>query len=212
MLKLFALNSVREIIEECGLIEMSQFEDAISNYENTKDLAQIENLFDFHYYNNSVKFSEELPKQGKLFKEFFLFEFDIYNLMLLLKKIHFELDKSLIEKYLIAQGKSLSQQSILSMLNAKDKSSFMRALNKTKYGNVLAVKEEEQSLLKYEILLQRFLLKKSVLLYHQHPLTVDLVLGYMFAKEIEVSNLRTIIKSKYLEFTEDYVKKLIVIK
>ena len=100
------------------------------------------------------------------------------------------------------------------MLNKENIQSFMRELSKTNYGKILPEpeKDEQGVLLKYEILLQRFLLKKSVLLYHQHPLTVDLVLGFMFAKEIEVSNLRTIIKSKYLEFTEDYVKKLIVVK
>ena len=211
---LYSKNTVREIIEESGLINAREFEDAINNYESTKDLSEIENLFDYHYYQDSVEFASKIPEQGKLFQEFFKYEFDVYNIMLLLKKIFFNLSKQSVEKYIINDGKNLPKRIVLNLLNKENIQSFMRELSKTNYGKILPEpeKDEQGVLLKYEILLQRFLLKKSVLLYHQHPLTVDLVLGFMFAKEIEVSNLRTIIKSKYLEFTEDYVKKLIVVK
>ena len=91
-------------------------------------------------------------------------------------------------------------------------SSFLKELSKTNYRKILPEIDEKDSLLRYEVLLEKFLLNKSILLYHQNPLTVDLVLGFMFAKEIEVRNLRVIIKSKKLEYTEDYVKNLIVIK
>ena len=89
----------------------------------------------------------------------------------------------------------------------------MNIISRTKYSKILPeLKETKGALLRIEIALESMLLEKSILLFHQHPLTVDVVLGYMFAKEIEVRNLRIIIKSKKLEFTEDYIKDLVMVR
>ena len=63
----------------------------------------------------------------------------------------------------------------------------------------------------YEVQLERILLKKSIVMFYKHPLSVDVVLGYMFAKEIESRNIRAIFKSKLLELDESYVKPRIII-
>jgi V/A-type H+/Na+-transporting ATPase subunit C len=210
--QLYEKESVREIIESCGLINKTEFDDAIQRYEDTKDLSEVENLLDYHYYLDSVEFAKQIPLQGKLFKEFFMYEFDIYNIELFLKKIFFNLEEKDIENYVIYEGKDLSKKVITSLLHCKKLSQLLNILSKTKYREILPEISESDPLLRYEIILERFLLQKSILLYHQNPLTVDLVLGFMFAKEIEVRNLRVIIKSKSLEYTEDYVKNLIVIK
>ena len=108
----------------------------------------------------------------------------------------------------------MSNSIINSLLNKEKLSELIRTLSKTPYSKIVTKLDDEiqDPLLRYEVNLERFLLEKSILLFHQHPLTVDLVLGYMFAKDIEILNLRTIIKSKTLEFTEDYVKNLIVVR
>ncbi len=212
--KILAKNSIRDILESSRLVDINEFKDAIDNYENNNDLSTVENLLDYHYYLDSVQFVENIPKQGKLFKEFFMYEFDIYNIKLLLKKVYFGFDKEEVQDYLIYQGKFLNNIIIKSLLNNETLSELVRTLSKTPYSKIITKLDDEiqDPLLRYEVLLERFLLEKSILLFHQHPLTVDIVLGYMFAKDIEIRNLRTIIKSKTLEFTEDYVKNLIVVR
>jgi len=212
--KLFSKGSAREILNSCNLVNISEFREALDNFERTNDLSEIENLLDYHYYKDSMLFCEKIPEEGKLFKEFFQYEVGVYDLKIILKKIFFKLERKNVEKYLIFGGKELSKKSIYSLLAKDSLQSFMGELKKTYYGKIFAnLKEDVQDpLLRYEVLFDEFLLKKSILLFHQHPLTVDVVLGFMFAKEIEVKNIRTIIKSKKLEFTEDYVKKLIIIQ
>lgn len=213
LIQLYKLSNAREILDACGLINKSEFENPLNDYETSHNLGIIENLLDFHYYKDSIEFAQKIPTQGKLFKEFFKYEFDIYNLKLLLKKIVFGLSKKDVENYLLDEGRDISKNILYELLNAEKLSSFMRILSKTNYRKVLPeIAEDQDPLMQYEILLERFLLKKSILLYHQNPLTVDVVLGFMFAKEIEVRNLRVIMKSKNLEFTEDYVKNLIIIE
>ena len=89
--KLFTFDTVREIIEESGLIIKSEFNELLDSYEQTKDLGEIENMLDYHYFADSVEFAKQIPSEGKLFKEFFKFEFDVYNIKLILKKIFFKL-------------------------------------------------------------------------------------------------------------------------
>ncbi|MCM2325749.1 MAG: V-type ATPase subunit [Candidatus Woesearchaeota archaeon] len=207
--KLYKL-SAREIIEECGIISLNKKD--LDEFEQTKNLGKIENLFDFHYYMEVAEFAKNIPLQGKLFKEFFKYEFDIYNIKLMLKRVYFELDQKVIEPYIIWDGKDLTKTNLREMLHKTDVHSLLREISKTNYRKVLQEIKEKDALLRYELILERFLLQKSIILYHQHPLTVDVVLGYMFSKEIEIRNLRVIIKSKKLEFTEDYVKNLIVVR
>lgn len=209
-LKKFLRLSSKEILEQNGLVQFKQEE--IDEFERTKDLAKIENLLDYYYHLNSVEFTKKIPKEGKLFQEFFRYEFDIYNIKLLMKKVVFELDDDYIKRYIIWEGNDLNRNNLAALLAKKDMPSLIRELSKTNYRKILPELKDKDALLRYEILLEKFLLQKSVILYHQHPLTVDVVLGYMFAKEIEIRNLRVIIKSKKLEFTEDYVKNLLVIR
>lgn len=60
------------------------------------------------------------------------------------------------------------------------------------------------------MLLYKYLLEKSILLQHQHPLSIDIILGYMFAKEIETRNLRVIAKGKQLGLSNEFIESQLV--
>ncbi len=212
--EMFKKNSTKEIIEEAKLISIDGMKDAIERYDASKDLSEIENLLDYNYYSSTLSFSRKLPKKGKLLSDFFVYEIEIYNLKLILKKIFFKLDKNNIEKFLIYQGRNLSEPFLKNLLQLDSILPFIREIKKTQYRRIFESEKDDISdpLLKYDVLFEEFLLKKRLLLFHQHPLTVDVILGFMFIKEIEVKNLKIIIKSKKLEINEDYIKKMIIIE
>ncbi len=211
--RLYSLNSIKEIIASSGIIKPSEFREAIDKYEMNNDLSELENMLDFHYFKDSAAFAMQIPIQGKLFKDFFKYEFDIYNLNLILKKIFFKLDKEYVRRFFIYRNKELTRETLKSLVEKENFGSFLTELNKTGYGKLLSEINENTTdpILRIEVIFNEFLLKKSLLLFHKIPLTINIVIGYIFAKEIEVKNLRTIIKSKKLEYKEDYVKKLIVV-
>ncbi|MEM3373596.1 MAG: V-type ATPase subunit [Candidatus Woesearchaeota archaeon] len=207
-LKKLYQKQIINILVDSKLLPNSIAKEEISKYENTKDLSSIENTLDFFYYKSTLQLSQKIPEEGKLFKEFFEHEISIYNLKLILKKIAFELDKREIEKYIINGSKIFSIQQIKNLINSQSYESFYNEFKKTYYGKFIDFKEKD--LLKYEVLFENFLLKKRNLLSHQHPLTVDTILGFMFQKETEVKNLKVIVKSKSLQLESDYVEKLLV--
>ena len=61
-----------------------------------------------------------------------------------------------------------------------------------------------------EINFFKYLLEKSILMLHQNPLSIDVILGYMFAKEIEVRNLKILIKGKQLNLKEEFIENQLV--
>ena len=58
--------------------------------------------------------------------------------------------------------------------------------------------------------LYKYLLQQSILLLHQHPLSVDVILGYMFAKDIEIRNVKIIVKGKQLGLNEEFIENQLV--
>jgi V/A-type H+-transporting ATPase subunit C len=101
---------------------------------------------------------------------------------------------------------------LLASLDDLDKLS--EALKKTEYKNVIAKGIEEfkknNSLITLEIELYKYLLKQSILFMHQHLLSIDVILGYMFAKDIEVRNLKIIIKGKQLGLSEEFIERQLI--
>ena len=66
------------------------------------------------------------------------------------------------------------------------------------------------SLIALETELYKHLLKQSILFMHQHLLSIDVILGYMFAKDIEVRNLKMIIKGKQLGLSEQFIENQLI--
>jgi V/A-type H+/Na+-transporting ATPase subunit C len=204
--------SVREVLEASGILPPEVIREHVARYEASGNLMDIENMLDYQYLKDAIDFSKTLPVQGRLFRQFFRYEIDVHNLRLTLKRIIFKLDKNLINPYMIEGGAKLLRQILTEMKAADSMTALMTALSKTIYSKVLSnANALDDPLLSYELALDRFLYRRSLLLYHQHPLTVDVVLGFMFLKEIEIKNIRLISKSKKLGVDEDKIRDMIIL-
>ena len=100
------------------------------------------------------------------------------------------------------------------MAEVDDLDTLIKMLEETKYENVIDKGIEDfkntGSLITLETELYRYLLRQSALLLHQHPLSVDVILGFMLAKDIEIRNLRILIKGKQLGLEEDFMERQLV--
>ncbi|MBI2138310.1 V-type ATPase subunit [Candidatus Woesearchaeota archaeon] len=99
---------------------------------------------------------------------------------------------------------SRSDEGIISLLQQSDYGSFLTP------ESIHGGKISDVSLTSLEENLHAYLLRKSMLLQHQNPLSVDVILGFMFAKEIEVRNLRLLAKAKGMGLPEERIFKHLV--
>lgn len=207
-------DSIEDVLKYNALADFSLLKAGLKDLKEKNSLAGIENALDRFYYSSLIQLSETLPKEGALFKDFLLKEVEILNILTLLRLKKAKFEKEVIKKFLILSGDKSKDARILSLANIEDFYGFSGALQKTEYKNVVAKGFEEfnknGSLIALETELYKHLLKRSALFMHQHPLSIDVILGYMFAKDIEVRNLRIIVKGKQLGLNEEFIESQLV--
>jgi len=177
-----------------------------SGLPKTHDLFALENALDRWYANGLSALAERLAGQGSLLKQFLRAEQDILNIKIILR-LRREQPAAGIRAFLIEPSPRIT-----AFLNAKGTRELIDALHKSGFTTLTGdeAAAEEDLLTQLEIDLDAALLRKESHLMHQHPLTVNVILGFLFAKEIEVRNLKVLLKGKQLGLAEPLLHRLLV--
>lgn len=214
LMVLLKKESIEQILRGIEFIDFNRIKPALDRLRETNSLEEIENELDKAYYRGLLELANLLPKEGDLFRDFLLQEIEIINIVTIIKLKHAGIDKGAISNFLISTG-ALGNKILLAKLMDSDINSMPRHLEAKDYGEAivqgLKSYEKNGSLIELEASLYTHLLRKSVLLLHQHPLSVDVILGYMFAKETEVRNIKIIVRAKQLGISEEFIEKQLVI-
>jgi len=157
-----------------------------------------------------LAFCDRLPEEGAQFKDFLKVEIDILNIKNLLRLKREGITAPEIIKYLFFSGKDIPASMLSNLANALTLKSMTETLQKTPYGKVISF-EDTSSLINIELALHRHWLSKSFLYSRQDPLSVLTILGYLLGKEMEVKNLKTLIKAKQLGLAEDFIESKLVV-
>ena len=214
LLSLLRKESIEDILKNNKIVDFHLLKNGLKHLNEKKNLVNIENIFDKFYYTHLIQFSSTLPKEGLLFRNFLLEEVDILNILTLLRLKKAKFGKEILRDFIILTGDKLKDSKITALANVDDFEELSKVLGKTKYKNIITNGIEEfkksGSLITLETGLYKYLLNQSILFMHQHPLSIDVILGYMFAKDIEVRNLRIIVKGKQLGLSEDFIEDKLV--
>ncbi len=209
--ELIKKESIEQILKDNKIVDFKLLEKGLGYLKEKNSLAMVENSLDRFYYDNLIGFSKLLPQEGALFRKFLIMEAEIMNILTLLR-----LKKSKIEnaRDFVITAKGLINPKIAKMPKLDDFDALIKALESTQYKKAIDKGIEDfrntGSLITLETELYKYLLKQSSLLLHQHPLSVDIILGFMLAKDIEIRNLRILIKGKQLGLEEGFIEKQLV--
>jgi V/A-type H+-transporting ATPase subunit C len=210
--ELIKKDSVEDVVKSAGIISYNYFAYAVEKFRETKSVVDIENALDRFYYSTMGEFSKRLPNEGRLFREFLESELEITTIInvLRLKRAHTPV-RDIFNYVTLPKDRSAV---IRGMISAQTTEDAAKLLEQSRFKAVAenGVKEflASKSLIPLEVDLFKHLLKRSVLLIHQHPLTVDVILGYMFAKELEVRNLKLLLKVKQLGLGEQFAEQQMI--
>jgi len=214
LMSLLKKESIEDILKNNGIVEFSALEGSLREFKEKNSLVSIENSLDKFYYSHLIQFSGRLPKAGALFRSFLLKEVEVLNLMTLLRLKKAKFEKRAVKKFIIPYGNKIKDSKLMEWASVDDLEMLSKALEKSEYKDIVIKGMEEfkksGSLISLEIELYKHLLRQSILFMHQHPLTIDTILGYMFAKDIEVRNLKIIVKGKQLGLSEEFIEGQLV--
>jgi len=209
--RLIAQKTVEEVISSLNFLDEGQIRASIDHFKNNQSLLHIENMLDKHYFSSVISQLTFLKEEGKLYKKFLLKEIDVLNVKLLLRLKREGISEQDIKELIVGYG-TLKKFEIDKMLKS-DVTSIIKELENTQFKEIAEKysKEAEVDFTDLEMSLDKFLLEQSRKLIKQHPLSVDVILGYMFLKDLEVKNLTRIIKAKQLGMEESFIEKIILI-
>ncbi len=210
LVSLLKLRNVEEILKKLKFLELENFKELVKRFNETNNLMDIENELDKFYYNELLKLSKGLPRRKKEFKLFLQSEIDILNIKTILRLKRENIEKEKIMQYLIFTGSDLDKKYIGKMVDAKNIQEVIDILRKTQYKDFIP-KDIGDSLIDIELNLDKYLIGKSLLSTHKTPLTMSSILHYMFTKDIEVMNIRNIVKAKQLGLEDEFIEKKLVV-
>lgn len=214
LFSLLKKESIEEVLKHSKLADFGMFAEGLKDLKEKKTIITIENILDKFHYTHLIQFSKILPKEGNLFRNFLLKEVEILNILTLLRLKKSKLGKEAAKSFIISSNDKSRDSKVMKLAELSDLDELSAYLERTEYKAVISRGIEEfrknGSLIMLEAEMYKHLLKQSILLLHQHPLSIDIILGYMLAKDIEIRNLKIIVKGKQLGLKEEFIESQLV--
>ncbi len=197
------------------LVSFDYLRSHLEEFGKSKNIAMLESALDKFYFNSLLNFVARLSSQGILFREFITTEIEILNIMTLLRLKREGISKAEVQKFLIIGADKRQQRKVHDLLNANSVDAVIEKLKKLGYSQTIKSGLEEYkksgSLTSIEMDFKRYLLRKTLLFEHKNPLSVDTILSFMFAKDMEIRNLQLLIKCKQFNMPENFIREQLVI-
>lgn len=168
-------------------------------YLEKRDLAILEFALDQFYFDHALSIlKEDESDDGVIVLEMIQTGIDVANLKIVLRIIRDRINVDDPNDYLIAGGKYIRIDQLAPMLTARSVEEFVRELADTAYAFLGDVNREDlvhEKLSSLERELERFIIIKGCRHFLRDPLSIAIPIGYIWAKENEITNIRIIARS-----------------
>nr|QNO53358.1 V-type ATP synthase subunit C [Methanosarcinales archaeon ANME-1 ERB6] len=218
--RLTEADSIENVIKQSESPYKRVLEDALPEYEKSKRVLVLENVLDEEISGAIREKVERLSGADKeIARKIVGTEFDLMNLMILLRCKSEGIAEAEIRKYLLPDGFSfdfnLDVGAMNDSISAENVSSAVQLMPASAYKEVLtgalSSYEAEKSLAPLENALSQyfFVTVKSIL--RGYPLNIGTIIGFLYLKEIEIRNLCTIAVCKENEIPVEETMKMVML-
>jgi V/A-type H+-transporting ATPase subunit C len=173
----------------------SHFEEFIAR----SDLVILEYALDRYYYEESLRLVQGRSRDEQIVRDIVSTEIDVINIKTILTLLRDRIEPADGEKLLLSGGKVLDQKVLRAMIRETSPSDILKYLEQTPYRFLNELKGAENASFRisaYQSALDRYLMRYGVRAFRGDPLSVTIIIGYLWAKYTEVINLRIIARGK----------------
>lgn len=213
LIQLSKLGDIEQIIAQINIFSTAKLKEAYASFKSSQSLLEIETALDNAYYSNMLELASQLKGKGGAFSDFLKKEIEIVNLLTLLRLKKERIEKKDIHRYLFSLERYPALQSLLDITSIGEAA---KILERVDYSSAvkkgLEAFEKKNSLIELETSLYNYLFNKSISLSGKFPMFLNTILGYMFLKEMEIRNLRILLKGKQLNLSSDFIEGQLVVK
>ncbi|WP_456471905.1 V-type ATP synthase subunit C [Methanocaldococcus sp.] len=181
--------------------------------QNTTSPMDMELSLDKYYLEKLRKALMIEGKEEDIFREFFGTLIDIENLKVILKAKADGLSGEEIAKYIVP-GYELPDWKLKELAGAGGIEGIISGLEGTSYSQLLAEALDEYNKVKsiyvFEKVLDKYILDKGRNLSLRKPFSAGPIIGLIVSKELEIRNLKAIIKGKVENLKPEEIKSLLI--
>jgi V/A-type H+-transporting ATPase subunit C len=183
-------------------------------YNEERKLMILELSLDKFYYSFALRELRQRNLSVQLVREVFRREIDFINIMSLMKGVREKLEKEEIENFFIPGGKLLTFEKYKDLTSSESPEEIVEGLRRTPYEVPLREGFKDfakKGLLSYvERRMEEHIIKSVVSLFKADPLSMAIILAYIWAKFNEVVNLRIVLRGKAVGMREESIREALV--
>ncbi len=183
-------------------------------YHEEGRLMILELALDKFYYAHSLKELRQRNLSVQLVREVVRREIDFVNLMSLMKGVRERLSQEEIESFFISGGKFITHERYLELAASDELEDVVEGLRKTPYEVPLREGFKDfakKGLLSYvERRMEEYIIKSVVSLFKADPLSIAIILAYIWAKFNEIVNLRIVLRGKAVGMRKENIREALV--
>jgi len=211
--ELFRRMAVGDLEEAVAALEGTPYHEAVADI-GSKPLHLVEDKLDRMYYQDLLKAAPGSDVPSALFNRLMRMEVDTQNLDSLLRLKRDEAEPGAILEHMLPGGYEVTRGE-LSRLATLSWGELVGALEKFSYWESIRERitamRPGDTLRDVETALYKRLAEKAFAFSGSYPLSVLPIMGYIFAKRIEVDNIRTIARGKVAGLPDDVITRNLVL-
>ncbi|MBN2169562.1 MAG: V-type ATPase subunit [Actinobacteria bacterium] len=178
-------------------------------YDSEQDMAVLELVLDKYYYQSVMDSLQSKDENVEIVRQMFVGEIDMRNISTLVRIRGLRLEDYEVTRFYIAGG-SLSSGQFLYLHSLGDIAGMVKEYPDRRYRKVLekALEEyQELDVVAFDRLLEHEQVERGMGVSNLNVLGIGVIVGYIWAKQNEIINLRIVIKGKTFEQPQAEIRR-----
>jgi V/A-type H+-transporting ATPase subunit C len=177
-------------------------------YKKKRDLAVLEYALDKYYYKESLSTLKGKSYNVTILKELLCSEIDIINLKSALRMVRDGIKPEEGGRIFIEGGTVFETDFLKGLIKERRIMDVVTKLSGTPFSFLQPIGHEENGRIsQYEKQLDKYLIEKGIAFFRGDPLSIAGVLGYIWAKNTEITNIRIISRCKNAFIPENEIRE-----
>lgn len=214
--RLAGADSIESVIKQLENPYRGVLEEALPEYEKSKKVLILENALDEEIADALWNKIEELGGTDKeIVRKVIGTEFDIANLMTLLRCKSEEIAEAEMRKYFLpyVYAFDFNADAVKDAISAEDVSTAIQLMPPSAYKEVLtgalSAYEADKSLIPFEHALSRYFVATIKNTLRGYPINIGTIIAFLYLKDIEIRNICTIAVCKENKIPVEETVKLL---
>lgn len=178
-------------------------------FNREQDMSVLELALDKYYYQNTIDFLSGKNRNVEMVRTMFSGEIDLRNISTLVRIRGLKVDEEELSGLFIPGG-ILSSDDFFALNQLGDIAGIVAEYPDPRFRRLLekAMSEyQETDIVAFDRVLEREQVRRGVGMSNVDVLSIGVVIGYLWAKQNEIINLRITLKGKTLEQTQAEIKR-----